>query len=361
MLNLYDYTKFTEDPILQTIHRKGMRDLPELGMMPSVRLNGTGYKTPALKSRADGEIFVPIGEGVISQKSDFTMEKNEVMGIDFKVEANRRAEDQEGNLSEIAGVRRFDLETETRYRTTFERIVKQLYLGTTFEEHGFPGLPAAVKYKVDASKEEWNLQDDFDWADSAARLYSIYLIRTAPSATVEEEGAKWIWGNSQTIAPTGPKRVVEMRDEAKSLATGKNATYEAWVQHHVGGVGFGFTSDIDVIEIANVPSFRVATFFLENVLSQALTIFPGGKKADKIVIHKLCAQAMHLNVQNQNAGTRNVSIVPPKDDGAMSIKTPRFFDGTTEIDMVISEIMPATGLQTVAATTLDNLSEQVYV
>ena len=63
---------------------------------------------------------------------------------------------------------------------------------------------------------------------------------------------------------------------------GENATFEAWIQHHNGSVGFGFTSDIDVIEIANVPSFRVEGFYLENVIANALNIFPAGQKANRL-------------------------------------------------------------------------------
>ena len=219
MLNLYDYTKFAETPVLRTVHRKAMRSLPELGMMPNVPIAGTMYKTPILKERANGEIFVPIGEGVVSSRDDYDLKKNETYGVDFKVEANRRAEDHEGNISEIAGIQRFDLATASRYETTFERIVKQLYAGTNFEAAGFGGFPDAVKYVIDASKKEWNLADaNFDWSGNAAQLYSIYLVRVAASATPEEEGAKWIWGNRQTIAPTGPRRLEEVRDEAKSEA-----------------------------------------------------------------------------------------------------------------------------------------------
>ena len=70
---------------------------------------------------------------------------------------------------------------------------------------------------------------------------------------------------------------------------------------------------------------------------------------------------MWMNVQNQNSGSRNTAIVPPKDEGDMSIKTPYFFDGTTEIPLVVSEVMPATGLKVVEAKTLDELSNGVYI
>ena len=360
MLNLYDYTKFTKDPVLRTVHRKATRALPELAMMPSVLLGGTGYKTPVLKERADDEIFVAVGEGALSAKSDYKMVRNETFGIDFKVDAVARAEDAEGEITEIEGVRRFTLETEERYMSAYERIVKQLYLGVDHEAKGFQGLPAAVKYVIDAQAAAWNLNQDFDFSGDADKLYSVFLVRRADSATPEAEGAKWIWANGQTIAPTGPRRTVDIRDDAKSTETGKEATYEGLRQHHTGGVGFGFTSDIDVVEIANVPGFRVADFYLENVIAQALAVFPTSKKATHVVIHKLSQNAMWINHQNQNAGDRNVSIVAPKDEGEMSVKTPYFFDGTEEIPLVVSEVMPVTGVKAGNAADLATIHNNVF-
>ena len=353
MLNSYHYSRFCQSEILQTVHRCAQKSLPEIGALRNVLFRGTSFKTPILKKEADDPIFIKSCEGVCSSSSEWDMVTNETFLIDFKVESCDSAESICGGgdaIESILGRRLWDQETEIKYTKAFERIVRQLYSGTRNEAQGFGGLPDMVCYQIDALSSEWNCAKDYHDdipQDKEDCLYSVYLVNAATSATKEAPGVKWLWANNSTIRPTGERRKEEIIDEKKSAETGKRCTYEGWVQHHRGRVGVGYTCEIDVIEICNVPSFKLDGFFLANVIANASVIFPMNRSYNQIWMHKLVQHnALWAPVQNTmvNAAVRNFGIVDLRDEG-FSQKTPIFFDGSKEVPVILSECMPPTGLK----------------
>ena len=358
-LNQYDFKKFCSTPLLGVLERCAVKALPEIGLFPSVVIPGCSYRTPQVKCDADAEIFCKISEGACPVKSDFTEVENCTLGFDLKVEAPLRAEHCESeDLRRILGQSRFNWQVSDTRRLIFDRMVQQLYGGSSLDPKGFGGLADAVKYKVDALDADWNCAEDFTPTEAQeAQLTSVYLLYVAESPTLQAPGLKWIWGNGRTIH-AGPEVISEVQDVEKSTLTGLNCTYQVRTQHQMGDVGFAHTCDVDVIEICNVPTFKLDGFFLENVIANAGLLFPGNRKYNRILMHELTANAMWLSKQNTNLAVGQSNIVSPSVDGSFGDRARLFSDGIRSIPMIISECMPKKALQTITATDVYTQYEQ---
>jgi hypothetical protein len=364
-LNYYDYNQFVPDRILRTVHKQATKSLPEIGALQNVLMPGTSYKTPLLQSEGDAPIFRNIGQGALSSRSDWTMVPNETYGIDYKVEAVLRAENESDAESQFGRETRFNMESEIRLRKAFERIVKQLYLGTAHETEGFGGFAEAAAYKFDALNVEWNeaktfaVTTDFSSDQASGGLYSVFLVFNAEAPTVEAEGAKWLWGNNRTISPSpgndGRRRIVDLDDP-------NGGTYEGYRQHFNGSLGFGFTTNIDVVEIVNVPAFALDGFYLENVLDNVLGLFPTNRKPNLIFIHKLAKKRAHRQVQNTvNQGDGAQRIVSTTATGQQGMVMSGHYDGEEVIPFVLSDILPKqSGVKTVTAKTQTEAYDEIH-
>ena len=318
---------YQDDPILDEVVRCSSLRTPELEFIPRRNITGRAYEFWRLTKRINTPIYVKECEGVCAEQAGWSKERRELAKM------MRKLESCEGAISVNSdGTRQpLDVWDETRaeeMENVRRKMAKGMYTKQDEETSPYTLEDFAV-INVDALSEEWNCEQDFSGAQllAAGGLTTVYLVNASLG------GLHWAFGEDSEFGFSN-EEFIDIRDEEKSLSTGKNCTFPGVVQYLKSYHSIVAKCEFDVVAIRNVPCGKVDKFYLDNVLRRVTelvydntSISPNYAIMPTIAKSNWYANRLKQGIEaggccfSEVTGSSNFDRVPMIDDLGLSIMT----------------------------------------
>lgn len=263
--------------------------LKALAAVPSS--NGTNHKY--LKETSAPVVgFRPVNDGRDNSKSGDTLVEIALKILDASFGVDMDLADAHGKGAEDFIMR----EAVRHLRASFFHAEKQLFYGS--DANGFAGLVDATTLKYNDSSMVLDAA-----GDTVGATTSVYLVRTNDSGD-----AAVVMGNDGNIT---------IKDTVVQKATGANGTYPEYYTPISGWMGMQVGSAYSIARILNIDFDHVLT---DDLIYQALTLFPAGRKPNLCVMNGETREMLRKSRTATNA-TGTPAPIPEEVAGMRVVET----------------------------------------